>query len=47
MDSNFTQYRRLFALTGGQTGSPPQEAPLPMFDQERCAEGGWTCDDEV
>ena len=31
MDSNFTQSRRLFAHTGGLTGSPPQEAPLPML----------------
>ena len=31
MDSNSTQSRRLFAHTGGLTGSSPQEAPLPML----------------
>ena len=35
MDSNFTQSRRLFAHTGGLTGSPPHSkvAPLPMLNQ--------------
>ena len=36
-----------FAHTGGLTGSPPQDAPQPMFKPERCTDGGYTCDDEV
>ena len=36
MDSNFTQSRRLVrSHTRGLTGSPPQEAPLPMLTKKR------------
>ena len=47
--SNFTLSRRLFAHTGGLTGSPLllKGCSATNDDQERCTDRGWTCNDEV